>query len=250
MIIIGAGPAGLNAALTLGRVRRRTLLLDGGPGRNAVSGAVHNLLSRDGIAPDELRAIALEQLTHYPDVEVRQARAMHAAEGFEVVLDDGRRAEAARLVLATGVRDVLPSVPGLADRWGDGVVHCPYCHGWERHGRRLAVLEVDGWGVHQAVHLARLSSDVVLCTNGGEISDAQCAMLADRGVQIREDVVDRLEGKGTALARIVFKDAGYLEGTTYCTPFYLPANCSEAAVRRLVLVILIGLLTWWAGGAV
>ncbi|MEW1846339.1 hypothetical protein AB0392_51000 [Nonomuraea angiospora] len=90
----------------------------------------------------------------------------------------------------------------------------------------------------------------MLCTNGGEISDAQRAMLADRGVQIREDVVDRLEGKGTALARIVFKDAGYLERTTYCTPFYLPANCFEAAVRRLVMVILIGLLTWWADGAV
>lgn len=230
VVVIGAGPAGLNAALTLGRVGRRTLLLDGGPGRNAVSDAVHNFLTRDGIAPAELRTIAIEQLARYPDVEIRQARAVHAAEGFKVVLDDGEQAEATRLVLATGVRDVLPPVRGLKERWGHGVVHCPYCHGWERRGRRLAVLDVGGWGVHQAVHLARFSSDVVLCVNGGEITDLQRTMLVERGVKIREEVVDRLEGRGASLARVCFKDAGYVEADAlFCHP--ATSQASDLAER-------------------
>ena len=139
----GAGPGGLSAALCLGRAGRQVLVLDSGSWRNVPSGAIHNFLSRDGVTADELRATALAQLRQYPSVKV-QAASAEAAGGepgnFQVTLSDGRVAQAHRLVLATGVEDVLPDIPGLNERWGQSVVHCPYCHGWERAGLALGVL--------------------------------------------------------------------------------------------------------------
>lgn len=131
-VIVGAGPGGLSAALCLGRAGRQVLLLDGGSWRSVSSGTLHNFLSRDGVTPAELRASALAQLGCYPCVRVQPTSA-ESVEGesgsFRVALSDGRVAQAHRLVLATGVEDVLPAIPGLAERWGQGVVHCPYCHG-------------------------------------------------------------------------------------------------------------------------
>jgi thioredoxin reductase len=135
VVVVGAGPAGLSAALTLGRARRPTLLIDGGPGRNSPSEGVHNFLTRDGIAPAELRTIALEQLTAYPAVQIRAAsadRVQAVDREFDLALAGGDRVRTRRLLLATGVLDELPAIPGLAERWGRSVVHCPYCHGWER----------------------------------------------------------------------------------------------------------------------
>src|SRR6267154_5099097 len=143
VVIVGTGPAGLSAALTLGRARRATLVIDGGPGRNAPSDGVHNFLSRDGIAPTDLRNIALEQLSAYATVEIREGLADRATavDGeFELALAGGHRVRARRLLLATGVLDELPAIAGLAERWGHGVVHRPYCHGWERRDLPLAVL--------------------------------------------------------------------------------------------------------------
>jgi thioredoxin reductase len=116
VVVVGTGPAGLSAVLTLGRARRSTLLIDGGPGRNA-----HNFLTRDGIAPAELRDIALEQLAEYPRVQIRAASAdrAQAVDGeFDLALAGGDRVRTRRLLLATGVLDELPAVPGLAERWG------------------------------------------------------------------------------------------------------------------------------------
>lgn len=186
------------------------MVLDAGPGRNATSDGVHNFLSRDGVSPAGLRDAALAELAAYPTVRIREGRAV-AAEGqrddFTLTLADGSRERARRILLATGVQDVLPPIEGLAARWGRGVVHCPYCHGWERRGQPIAVLESGGWGVHLAVHLRRFTDDVILCVNGAaEPSTDQCALLADRGVAVRLDPIDRLEGEGTSLERIVFED--------------------------------------------
>lgn len=208
VLIAGAGPAGLNAALTLGRARRRALLADAGPGRNATSAAVHNFLSRDGIAPSQLRQIGLDQLRAYPSVRVAAGQAVHAGgqrDDFTVTLDDGSTHRARRLLLATGVHDELPPIDGLAERWGRGVLHCPYCHGFEHRDQPLAVLETGGWGVHLAVHLRRFSDDVVLCTGGGAPPSAeQQALLAERGVTVRPEPIERLEGPGASLEAIVF----------------------------------------------
>ncbi|WP_214316993.1 NAD(P)/FAD-dependent oxidoreductase [Nonomuraea sediminis] len=205
-VVVGAGPAGLSAALTLGRARRRVLLVDGGPGRNARSDAVHNLLSRDGIAPAELRTEALGDLEEYPSVDVVTGLVTGAEieqEGFRVFLGGGARL-ARRLLLATGVEDVLPGIPGLAERWGSGVLHCAYCHGWERTGLRLAVLDVDGWGVHQAVQLARFGKDVLLV---GDPPGEQRVMLAGRGITVRRGPIERVEG----LATLVFEGGDTVE---------------------------------------
>src|SRR5579859_6449582 len=167
-IVVGAGPAGLSAALTLGRARRQVLLLDGGPGRHQRSDGVHMLLSRDGMAPSELRAAALADLAAYPSVDIRAARATRASGElgcFTVTLHDGSDIQARWLVLASGVRDMLPQMEGLELMWGRGVPHCVYCHGYEHIGAAVAVLALPPYGLHQALHLTRFSDDVVACTN-------------------------------------------------------------------------------------
>lgn len=213
-VIVGTGPAGLSAALTLGRARRSTLVIDGGPGRNAPSDGVHNFLSRDGIAPADLRTIALEQLTGYPTVETRTALAdrAQAADGeFDLVLAGGDRVRTRRLLLATGVVDDLPAIPGLAERWGRSVVHCPYCHGWERRNLPLAVLALDDAGVRQAIHLRRFSPDVVLCLGDGfELNQEQRELLAAREITVIDKPLASVEGDGDALEWLVFADGSRL----------------------------------------
>ena len=209
-VIAGAGPGGLSAALCLGRAGRQVLVLDAGPWRNVSSGELHNFFTRDGATPAELRAAALAQLREYPSVKVRSGSA-ESAEGqpghFRVMLSDGRAAEARRLLLATGVEDVLPEIPGLPERWGQGVVHCPYCHGWERLGLPLGVLALSEWAVPEAVHVARFSDDVTLYTNSSLVlTGDQQKLLDSRQVAVRHEPLARLEGPGARLERLVFAD--------------------------------------------
>ncbi|WP_102143042.1 NAD(P)/FAD-dependent oxidoreductase [Mycobacterium hubeiense] len=214
-VIVGTGPAGLSAALTLGRVRRATLLIDGGPGRNAPSDGVHNFLSRDGIAPGDLRKIALEQLTAYPSVEVRtgHAESATAVDGeFDIALADSDQVRGRRLLLATGVVDNLPAIPGLAERWGRSVVHCPYCHGWERRDLPLAVLALDEKGVQQAIQLRRFSPDVVLCLGTDfDLDTEQRQLLAARDVTVVDKPLTGVEGEGDSLQWLTFADGSRLE---------------------------------------
>lgn len=142
IIVIGGGPAGLQAALTAGRMHRSVLLLDSGEYRNATVEHAHNLLTNDGRDPAELRRIARDELAAYATVDVR-ASAVTSVSGplgaFEITTTDGVE-RAARVVLATGMRDTLPAVPGLAEQWGRRVAQCPFCHGHEFAGQRVAVL--------------------------------------------------------------------------------------------------------------
>lgn len=209
-VIVGGGPAGLAGALTLGRVRRETLLIDSGEPRNAASPAMHNFLSRDGMPPEELRAVARAQLAEYPSVRVRQA-AVRAARGtrdggFEVTLDGGETVRARRLLLATGLVDELPPIPGLRDAWGRAVLHCPYCHGYEVRDAPLAALGSTPDRARMALHLTRLSGDVALCTNGESPLDADTRRkLADGGVELREEPIERVEEEGSSV-RLVFAE--------------------------------------------
>jgi thioredoxin reductase len=145
-VVIGGGSAGLQAALTLGRVHRRTLLLDAGHYRNDPAHHMHNFLGHDGTPPSELRAAARADLAGYDTVTGRTAAVASVGvdgEGFRVVVGD-EEVTTRGLVLATGVRDTLPDVPGLAELWGDVVAHCPFCHGHELAGKRVAVLGDPG----------------------------------------------------------------------------------------------------------
>lgn len=211
VIIIGAGPAGLSAALILGRIRRRVLVIDSRKPRNAPSAASHSYFTQDGTPPLELLRIGREQLRPY-GVEVLDAEATDAfreGDGFTVVLDDrqgGSRRSARRLLLATGVVDPLPDIDGLRELWGKSVLHCAYCHGWEVRDQPLAVY-ANGQSAAEIVALVRcLSRDVVLCTDGPAELGEERELLDRNAVPVREERIVRMEGRDGQLERIVFED--------------------------------------------
>ncbi|SEM29493.1 NAD(P)/FAD-dependent oxidoreductase [Nonomuraea pusilla] len=207
VVVVGGGPAGLNAALVSGRQRRRVLLVDSGAPRNAPAQETHMLLSRDGLSPTALREAGQADLRAYPTVETRSAEVVDAsaltsgnASGFELTLADGGREHARKVVLATGQTDVLADVPGLAERFGRGVFHCPFCHGYEAREQPIAVLGSDFPSVMLALYVAdRFSDDVVLCGNGEAPPDEHRERLEKAGVGVREERVTELRGEPGAL---------------------------------------------------
>jgi thioredoxin reductase len=208
VVVVGGGVAGLSAALVLGRSRRRTLVVDGGMPRNAPSPAAHSMFTRDGTKPAELLRIAREQLAPYDTVELRQGRVTAVSreeDHFALRLADGAQVEARRVLLAVGVRDVLPEIDGLSALWGRGVLHCPYCHGWEVRDEPFALYASGAVAMEMAPLLLQWSRDLLLCTGGGELADSERATLTGLGVRIIDTPVQRLEG-GDQLERIVFAD--------------------------------------------
>jgi thioredoxin reductase (NADPH) len=165
VVIIGGGAAGLSGAVTLARSRRSVLVVDAGQPRNAPADGVHNYLGREGTPPAELLAIGRTEVTGYggevvPGVVTAARRADDGT--FRVSLDDGREVAARRLLVATGLRDELPDLPGITERWGRDVLHCPYCHGWEVRDQAIGILATGPMAVHQALLFRQLSDDVVL----------------------------------------------------------------------------------------
>lgn len=208
-IVAGGSFAGLSAAMQLARARRRVLVVDTGQPRNRFAHSSHGFLGQDGRTPAEILAIAREQVLAYPTAELRPDEATHAAaEGgkFSVALASGAMTHARRLVLATGIVDELPDLPGLRERWGATVLHCPYCHGYEVADERLGVLAVGEGSVHQALLLPDWSTDVTLFTNGAfEPTAEQRGALAARGVRIESRRVLALVGDAPALAGVLLR---------------------------------------------
>lgn len=216
VIIVGGGPAGLSAALVLGRARRHVLVLDEGTPRNAASQALHGFLSRDGIAPLELLRLSREQLEKYETIHLLTARVEDGAcseDGFEVTTGNGRRFRGRKLILAMGAVDELPSIAGFRELYGRSVFHCPYCDGWEVRDQPLAVYgQSDERGGGLALELLWWSRDVVMCTDGQSALTPQYReRLARHGVALREEPIARLEGRDGILERIVFKEGRPLE---------------------------------------
>jgi thioredoxin reductase len=214
-IIVGAGPAGLSAALMLGRCRRRVLVCHAGDTRNARSAGLHNYLTRDGTRPAEFLALAHHEVSQYPTVEFREVEVLDAArtpDGFRLVCADGRQLGARTLLLATGVVDELPEIEGLAALYGTSVHHCPYCDGWEWRDRPLAVYGAGEEGSALTLGLTVWSEDLVLCTGGPSgLSPGELDKLHQLGIEIREDRIARLEGRDGLLERIVFEQGEPLE---------------------------------------
>ena len=211
-VIVGGGPAGLSAALILGRCRRRVLLCDTGRPRNAASRALHGFLTRDGIAPRELRRIGRRQLAKYGteilDVEVKEAR--RTALGYEVRLAGGRRLSTRTLLVATGVVDRLPEVEGIPALYGKSVFHCPYCDGWEVAERPLAVYGRGRPGMGLSLSLRTWTRDVALLSNGSaRLSRLERRRLARHGVSVVEKKISRCERRGRGL-EVVFADGDRL----------------------------------------
>ncbi|WP_439593392.1 NAD(P)/FAD-dependent oxidoreductase [Microbacterium sp.] len=202
-IIIGGGAAGLSAAQMLGRSRRRTLVVDAGSPRNRFAAHMHGVLGQDGTAPLDLIARGREELAAYGVawLEASVRRVDEHAAGVAVALDDGSIEHARALVVATGITDELPDVPGLAERWGTSVLHCPYCHGWEVRDRRLGVLLVSPHQMHQAQLLRQWSEDVVVFA-AIPLEHAFERRLRARGVEIVTDAVAEVRGDGATLTEV------------------------------------------------
>lgn len=210
VIVVGGSFAGLAAALQLARARKRVLVVDAGLPRNRFAHAAQGFLGQDGTAPAAILETARAQLLAYPTAELRvgEVTRAHRRDGmFELTMTPAATLSARRLVLATGVTDDLPDIPGLRERWGVTVLHCPYCHGFEVADGRLGVLATSAMGIHQALLVADWSADVTLFTNGvvspdGEQRDA----LAARGVRVEARPVAALVGRVPSLDGVRLDD--------------------------------------------
>lgn len=210
VIIVGGGPAGLSAALVLGRCRRRVFVLDAGVPRNRASRAMHGFISRDGIDPCEFRQIARDELRAYPSVELHEGEVMNAERRnrqFTVALKDGRRFTARMLLLATGIIDELPRLTGFEQFWGRTIHLCPYCDGWEHRDQPIAVHGRGIPAVELALEMLGWSRDLVLCTDGPSgLGADQRARLEVAKIPLIETRIDRLEGEGEQITGVRFVD--------------------------------------------
>jgi thioredoxin reductase len=214
-IIIGGGPAGLSAALMLGRCRRRVIVCDKGEPRNAASKAMHGFLTRDGINPQEFLRLGREELGRYPNVEVRGCEVIAVERGdhhFSVRTDDGAVFICRLLLLATGLIDELPPLEAMDRFYGRSVHHCPYCDGWEHQDQRLAVFGDGPDSVELALELRIWSDDVVFCAQEPfHPAPKERMLLEANGVAVKEGRIARLEGEGDELRMIVFADQSQVE---------------------------------------
>jgi thioredoxin reductase len=217
VIIVGGGSAGLSAALLLGRSRRRVLVVDGGEPRNRFAAHMHGVLGRDHTSPLDLLDAGRAELTRYDGVVVLSARVVSAsptdaddtdALGFEVELDSGERHTARRMLLATGLRDDLPDIPGLAEQWGRNAALCPYCDGWEVRDRRIAVIATEAANAHQAQLMRQLSPHITFYTQGVRLPEPTRAGLAARGIAIEDRAVVEVLGDAEGGLRGIRLDDG------------------------------------------
>jgi thioredoxin reductase len=207
--IVGAGAAGLSAAVALARSRRSVIVVDAGEPRNAPAAGAHNVLGREGVPPHELLAAGRREAAAY-GAQVHPGRVVTArrrAEGFELALADGGTVHARRLLLATGLVDELPDVPGVREFWGRSVLHCPYCHGWEVRGQRIGVLGTSELSIHQTLLFRQLSDDVTLFLHTMPEPDEQAwEQLAALDVQVVRGTVRELRDTDNRLQAVVLDD--------------------------------------------
>jgi thioredoxin reductase len=220
VIVIGGGAGGLSAALVLSRARRRVLVVDAGEPRNAPAAQVQGFLSRDGMTPGELLRAGRAEVERYGG-RILNAEAVDirftSSGSLQAVLDDGTRPTARRMLIATGLRDELPTVPGIRDRFGRDVLHCPYCHGYEVRDRRLGVIGGGANSLHQVQLVRQWAADVVFFAAGTVLTAEQREQLVARAIGVIDGDVTGLVVEGDALtgveidgARVVHRDAVFV----------------------------------------
>lgn len=213
-IVVGGGFAGLSAALYLARSRRSVLVVDSGRPRNRFAKASHGFLGQDGENPKDILATAQRQLLVYPEATLIKGEAVDAEKRgdlFHVAVGDGETANAINLVLATGVADALPDIPGLAERWGKSVAHCPYCHGYEFDGAPLGVLATSPQSLHQARMLPQWGPTTFFVNDKIALGEAERAELDARGVTIETTRVAALDGYGDSLSGVRLVDGRQIQ---------------------------------------
>jgi len=226
VVVLGGGAAGLSAALTLGRAGRKVLVVDDGLPRNRFAAHMHTVLGHEGLDPAELLARGRAEVAAY-GVELAAGRAVALTEEvsdgetmLRVATNQGSVVGARAVIVATGLTDRLPGIPGLAERWGTSVLHCPYCHGWEVRGRRLAVLVGSPVGLHQAELVRQWSERLVVFTGSTEVPPGTERRLRSRGVELVAGRVVEVLGEGpqvtavrTADGTVTEVDAVFIAGT-------------------------------------
>lgn len=208
VVVIGGAFAGLAAATYLARARRRVCVIDAGQPRNRFAGASHGFLGSDGSNPRFILDRAREQLAAYPGATILTGEATEArvfGEGFLVSLSTGEQISSRKAILAFGLRDDLEPIPGLRERWGRTVLHCPYCHGFEFSDRPLGVLARSPMSVHQACLVAEWGP-TTLFLNGMTLEPLDAVLLAKHGVRVEPGKVERLIGDGDALSAVALED--------------------------------------------
>lgn len=274
VVVVGGGTAGLSAALLLGRSRLRVLVVDAGEPRNAPSSHMQGYLSRDGMSPTAFLAAGREEIAGY-GVELLAGRVTDVTRNdtetgtadFTALLDGGRTVRARRLIVATGLRDELPAVPGVAERFGRDVLHCPFCHGWEVRDQPFGVLASSTLSVHQALMVSRWSKDVVLFLHTiaeEELSDQDLRRLAAAGVDVVPGEVAGLVAEDDLLTGVRLTDGSvHARSVLYVIPRPVPqtsllerlgAELSETPVGAYPVVDPTGLTSvpgvWAAGNAI
>ena len=209
VIIVGGGPAGLSAALVLGRCRRNVLLCDGGTPRNHRSHVMHGYLTQEGIAPGDFLALAHADLEQYETVELEETEVIEArreGNAFRITMEGGEEARCRRLLLATGVIDEIPPVEGIDQFYGSSVFHCPYCDGWEVRDQPLAVYAKAAQASGLAMTLRTWSANLVVVSDGPALLSGEDRGLLERHqIPVREERILRLEGTGGQLERVIFE---------------------------------------------
>jgi thioredoxin reductase len=238
VVIAGGGPAGLSAALNLGRARRRVLLCDAGPRRNAAAEHIHGFVTRDGTTPDDFRRVGRQQLEPYPGVEAREV-AIEAIGGqrgaFEVRLGDGDVVTARRLLLCTGMVDQLPEIEGFRALWGGSIFICPYCHGWEIQDRAFGFLAPSAETLEFALLLRSWSRDLVVLTDGRYPVPAEArTRLVAAGVRVEERPIARLVASDGRLERVELRDGAPVP---LAVLFARPPQRQVAIVQSLGLAV-------------
>lgn len=217
VVVVGGGAAGLSAALVLARARRKVLVVDSGMPRNAPAAHMHGFLSRDGMPPGDLLTAGRDEVIGYGGHIVAGSVtdvAPSAALGFSVSLSDGRRVSARRLLVATGLRDEIPDIPGLRDRWGRDVLHCPYCHGYEVRDLPLGVVGGSPEAARYAQIVRQWTDDLVVFVGDARLTAEQHAELTARGIDVVTGPIhrvvvegDRLRGAEMDDGRVIAREA-------------------------------------------
>ncbi|BBH22874.1 hypothetical protein Back11_42190 [Paenibacillus baekrokdamisoli] len=226
--IIGGGPAGLNAALVLGRARRKVVMFDNNQPRNAVTQESHGFITRDGISPSVFRRIAHEDIGKYASVAMKTDKIVEVKQEkdvFSLVTEKGERYQARKIILATGLKEILPSVNGLPDYYGKSLFSCPYCDGWELRDKPLVVISEMDRAVHMIGIVSNWTDDLVLATNGHAVlSGEQQELLHSKGIRVYEQKISELLGTEGLLQGIRFEDGVEVsrEGG-FITPAWLQA---------------------------
>src|SRR5690606_6815501 len=209
VIIIGGSFAGLTAAMQLGRARRKVTVLDTGLNRNRYAEAAHNILGHDGASPAGLLATARAQVARYPTVELVSGRAVSISgepDAFLITTEDGRIIKGRRVILAYGIVDEFPEIPGFAQCWGKTVIHCPFCHGYEVAGQRWGLVYSSPMSLHGPTLYANWTDDITLFLDGHEIIEEERSKLLKRGVKLVDGRLREIHHDGGRVTGISTED--------------------------------------------